>query len=65
MNKALKLRNLGQRERNYHARAGEADRAITTKMVRDSSYIYLYLSHSFYLSLAKALIRRKAQGGKN
>ncbi|KAF8312872.1 P-loop containing nucleoside triphosphate hydrolase protein [Clavulina sp. PMI_390] len=30
--KAVKLRNLGQRERNYNARAGEADRAITTKM---------------------------------
>jgi nucleolar GTP-binding protein len=31
--KALKLRNLGQRERNMHARAGESDRAIKTKMV--------------------------------
>ncbi|KAL5528826.1 NOG1 [Sanghuangporus sanghuang] len=30
--KAVKLRNLGQRERNYQARAGEADRAIKTKM---------------------------------
>ncbi|THH28782.1 hypothetical protein EUX98_g5405 [Antrodiella citrinella] len=30
--KATKLRNLGQRERNYHAKAGEADRAIKTKM---------------------------------
>ncbi|CAL1705994.1 unnamed protein product [Somion occarium] len=30
--KAVKLRNLGQRERNMHARAGEADRAIKTKM---------------------------------
>jgi len=32
--KAFKLRNLSQRERNYNARAGESDRAITTKMVR-------------------------------
>jgi hypothetical protein len=32
--KALKLRNLGQRERNYHAKAGESDRKIQTKMVR-------------------------------
>lgn len=31
--KAIKLRNLGQRERNYQAKAGEADRAIKTKMV--------------------------------
>ncbi|KAK7692118.1 hypothetical protein QCA50_003737 [Cerrena zonata] len=30
--KAIKLRNLGQRERNMHARAGESDRAIKTKM---------------------------------
>ncbi|KAH9949086.1 GTP binding protein 4 [Amylocystis lapponica] len=30
--KAVKLRNLGQRERNMHARAGESDRAIKTKM---------------------------------
>ncbi|KAI0697285.1 GTP binding protein 4 [Cytidiella melzeri] len=30
--KAIKLRNLGQRERNYHAKAGESDRAIRTKM---------------------------------
>ncbi|TDL21441.1 P-loop containing nucleoside triphosphate hydrolase protein [Rickenella mellea] len=30
--KAIKLRNLGQRERNYHAKAGEGDRAIKTKM---------------------------------
>jgi len=30
--KAIKLRNLGQRERNMHAKAGESDRAIKTKM---------------------------------
>ncbi|CAE7189143.1 unnamed protein product [Rhizoctonia solani] len=30
--KATKLRNLGQRERNMHARAGESDRAIKVKM---------------------------------
>ncbi|KAI0665849.1 GTP binding protein 4 [Trametes maxima] len=30
--KAVKLRNLGQRERNRQARAGESDRAIKTKM---------------------------------
>ncbi|KAI0075852.1 GTP binding protein 4 [Panus rudis PR-1116 ss-1] len=30
--KAVKLRNLGQRERNMHAKAGEADRAIRVKM---------------------------------
>ncbi|KAB5591297.1 Nucleolar GTP-binding protein [Ceratobasidium theobromae] len=30
--KAIKLRNLGQRERNMHARAGESDRAIKVKM---------------------------------
>ncbi|KAL1941919.1 hypothetical protein VTO73DRAFT_6449 [Trametes versicolor] len=30
--KAVKLRNLGQRERNYQAKAGEGDRAIKTKM---------------------------------
>ncbi|PIL28017.1 hypothetical protein GSI_09868 [Ganoderma sinense ZZ0214-1] len=30
--KAVKLRNLGQRERNMHARAGESDRAIKVKM---------------------------------
>ncbi|KAI1783129.1 nucleolar GTP-binding protein [Ganoderma leucocontextum] len=30
--KAIKLRNLGQRERNMQARAGESDRAIKTKM---------------------------------
>lgn len=31
--KAVKLRNLGQRERNMHAKAGESDRAIKVKMV--------------------------------
>ncbi|EGO00441.1 hypothetical protein SERLA73DRAFT_168189 [Serpula lacrymans var. lacrymans S7.3] len=30
--KAIKLRNLGQRERNMHAKAGESDRAIRVKM---------------------------------
>ncbi|KAF7797295.1 hypothetical protein EIP86_008490 [Pleurotus ostreatoroseus] len=30
--KALRLRNLGQRERNMHAKAGESDRAIRVKM---------------------------------
>jgi len=33
VSKAVKLRNLGQRERNMHAKAGESDRAIKTKMV--------------------------------
>ena len=33
VSKAIKLRNLGQRERNMHAKAGESDRAIKTKMV--------------------------------
>ena len=33
VSKAVKLRNLGQRERNMHARAGESDRAIKAKMV--------------------------------
>jgi len=32
VSKAIKLRNLGQRERNMHAKAGESDRAIKTKM---------------------------------
>lgn len=31
--KAIKLRNLGQRERNMHAKAGESDRAIRVKKV--------------------------------
>jgi len=30
--RAIKLRNFGQRPRNYQAKAGEADRAIKTKM---------------------------------
>jgi len=34
VSKAVKLRNLGQRERNMHAKAGESDRAIKVKMVR-------------------------------
>jgi len=33
VSKAIKLRNLGQRERNMHAKAGESDRAIKVKMV--------------------------------
>ena len=33
VSKAVKLRNLGQRERNMHAKAGESDRAIRIKMV--------------------------------
>lgn len=32
VSKAVKLRNLGQRERNMHAKAGESDRAIKVKM---------------------------------
>lgn len=64
--KAVKLRNLGQRERNMHARAGESDRAIKVKMV------------SFYggkgdfstgcssrLSVAEALVFWKTERGKN
>ena len=43
--KAIKLRNLGQRERNYHAKAGEADRAIKTKMV---SFHYLPVRMSYF-----------------
>ena len=35
--KAIKLRNLGQRGRNMHAKAGEADRAIKVKMVSKCS----------------------------
>lgn len=35
MSKAVKLRNLGQRERNRLAKAGESDRAIKVKMVGD------------------------------
>jgi len=31
-NKAIKLRNLWQRPRNMHAKAGESDRAIRVKM---------------------------------
>jgi len=30
--KSIKLRNLGQRPRNMHAKAGESDRAIRVKM---------------------------------
>lgn len=41
--KAVKLRNLGQRERNMHARAGESDRAIKVKMV--SGYCCRVLGH--------------------
>ena len=33
VSKAVRLRNLGQRERNMHAKAGESDRAIRVKMV--------------------------------
>ena len=33
VSKAVRLRNLGQRERNMHAKAGESDRAIKVKMV--------------------------------
>ncbi|KAG8741183.1 Nucleolar GTP-binding protein 1 [Ceratobasidium sp. 414] len=33
--KAVKLRNLGQRERNMHAKAGESDRAIRVKKFMD------------------------------
>lgn len=32
--RAVKLRNFDQRPRNYHAKAGEADRKIQTKMPR-------------------------------
>lgn len=42
--KAVKLRNLGQRERNYHAKAGESDRAIKTKMVGAYSSCYSLLT---------------------
>ena len=38
VSKAVKLRNLGQRERNMHARAGESDRAIKVKMVSFSNH---------------------------
>lgn len=39
--KAIKLRNLGQRERNMHAKAGESDRAIRVKKVLPPMHMHL------------------------
>jgi hypothetical protein len=40
--KTIRLRNLGQRKRNMHAKAGESDRAIRVKMVRIFSGLLVF-----------------------
>ena len=67
VSKAVKLRNLGQRERNMHAKAGESDRAIKVKMVghrhrrRESSVPFT--DHDRFL--AEAPVFRETKSGKN
>ena len=46
VSKAVKLRNLGQRERNMYAKAGESDRAIKVKMVSFCGYQKVRITHN-------------------
>ena len=65
ISKAAKLRNLGQRDRNRLAKAGDADRVITTKMV---SYLMFLHDHNEELILdllAKTFVRGKAEDGQD
>ena len=67
VSKAIKLRNLGQRERNMHAKAGESDRAIKVKMVsrRDCKerVRYRFAHRDFYI--AKAPVFWETESGKD
>jgi nucleolar GTP-binding protein len=67
--KAVRLRNLGQRERNRMAKAGESDRAIKTKMVRVSAprcYTVTYDNDGNVVPVAaQAFIRREAENGED
>jgi len=65
VSKAVKLRNLGQRERNMHARAGESDRAIKTKMVgcRDQREFVSLAHHDRFV--AEALVFWKTKSRKD
>lgn len=58
--KAIKLRNLGQRERNMHARAGESDRAIKVKMVSRSQQLLGTIINIH--GLAKTFVCRQKKG---
>ncbi|KAH8107497.1 P-loop containing nucleoside triphosphate hydrolase protein [Phellopilus nigrolimitatus] len=68
--KAVKLRNLGQRERNMQAKAGESDRAIKVKMVSSIAVFFSLLVFPltvvyYFLTTAKALILWQTQNGQN
>ena len=68
VSKAIKLRNLGQRERNMHAKAGESDRAIKVKMVsrhddqRERNPLHVAHLDRF---LAEAPVFWETESGKN
>jgi hypothetical protein len=70
VSKAVKLRNLGQRERNMHARAGESDRAIKVKMVSFHDHTKrgrgdFNTGRSSRLFVAEALVFWQTKSGKD
>ena len=62
--KAIKLRNLGQRERNMHAKAGESDRAIRVKKVLPPMRIHCF-QHLMSVCVAKTFVFWEAEGGQD
>jgi len=64
VSKAIKLRNLGQRERNMHAKAGESDRAIKVKMVGQRERNPVHFAHLDRF-LAEAPVFWETESGKN
>lgn len=63
--KAIQLRNLSQRHRNRMAKAGEADRAIRSKMVRfvivTNMDFGFFFSCTYTFCLAKTSVRRQTK----
>jgi hypothetical protein len=64
VSKAVRLRNLGQRERNMHAKAGESDRAIRVKMVSRHDQTDRVFAHRDRFP-AKASVFWETKGGKD
>lgn len=62
--KAIKLRNLGQRERNMHAKAGESDRAIRVKKVLPPMHT-LRLQRLILVRVAKTFVCWQTEGGQD
>jgi hypothetical protein len=65
-NRAVKLRNLGQRPRNMLAKAGEADRHIQTKVVDGVETIYTGTGRplNYFFSSPNICFPARGRGGR-